>query len=194
LKATVPDTGRIALKKSTTIAGLLFVILLTACASGGNGTGSGKGGGSGKAPAMDGLSLQEAIERSAERIAEDLKAGSRIALIAFESPNDRISEHILEELAGALFDRGVEVADRRNLEHVTGELDFQMSGYVSDESALSIGKFLGARMVITGQLRYLGDAYRFQVNAVNTEDATRGSVIRIDVRNDRAMQNLMATK
>jgi len=167
--------------------------LFAACASTADGKAPAEEGKSG----ITGLTLQDAIERSAERVTADLKAGSRVtqyrvALIAFESPNDRISAHILEELAGALFDRGIEVADRQNLEYVLGELDFQMSGYVSDESALSIGKFLGAQMVITGQLRYLGDTYRFQVNAVNVEDATRGSVSRFDVRNDRAMQNLMA--
>ena len=139
-----------------------------------------------------GLPLDEAIEQAAERIAAGLPSGSRVAVIAFESPNDRVSGHILEEIAGALFDRKIEVADRQSLEHVLGELDFQMSGYVSNESALSIGKFLGAQLVITGQLRYLGDNYRFQVNAVNVEDATRGSVIRLDVRDDRAMRNLMA--
>jgi hypothetical protein len=138
------------------------------------------------------LSLHEAIEQAAEQIASDLPPGSRVAVIAFESSNDSISAHILEEIAGALFDRKIEVADRQSLEHVMAELDFQMSGYVSDESALSIGRFLGAELVITGQLRYLGKTYRFQVNAVNVEDATRGSVIRLDVRNDRAMQNLMS--
>ena len=138
------------------------------------------------------LSLHEAIEQAAERIAADLRPVSRVAVIAFESTNDSVSAHILEEIAGALFDRNIEVADRQSLEHVMAELDFQMSGYVSDESALSIGKFLGAQLVITGQLRYLGDTYRLQVNAVNVEDSTRGSVIRLDVRNDRTMQNLMS--
>ena len=161
-----------------------FLLALAAsCATAGSGAGSEAG---------SGLSLQEAIEQAAERIAADLQPGSRVAVIAFESPNDRISAHILEEIAGALFDRGIEVADRQSLEHVLGELDFQMSGYVSDESALSIGQFLGAELVITGQLRHLGATYRFQVNAVNVEDATQRSVTRLDVRNDSAMQALMA--
>jgi len=168
----------------------VFTLLLAACAS----TAGDKTIATEDKSGNTGLTLQGAIERSAERITADLKAGSRVALIAFESPNDRISGHILEELAGALFDRGIEVADRQNLEYVMGELDFQMSGYVSDESALSIGKFLGAQMVITGQLRDVGDGYRFQVNAVNVEDATRGSVTRLDVRNDHVMQNLMSVK
>jgi hypothetical protein len=42
------------------------------------------------------------------------------------------------------------------------ELNLRMSGDVSDESALSIGKFLGADMVITGQLTELGGPYRWK--------------------------------
>jgi hypothetical protein len=167
---------RLKIKIMTIIA--VTMILFVSCASTGRSDNST-------------LSLHEAIEVAAERITADLTPGSRVAVISFESPSGSVSAHILEEIAGALFDRRIEVADRQNLEHVLSELDFQMSGYVSDESALSIGQFLGAELVITGQLRYLGDVYRFQVNAVNVEDATRGSVIRLDVRNDRTMQNMM---
>ena len=175
-------------KPMTAVFVTLFIFCAAFCAVFIGCAGTPRGG----SETSSGLSLHEAIEQAAERIAADLPTGSRVAVIAFESPNDSVSGHIMEEIAGALFDRKIEVADRQSLEHVMGELNFQMSGYVSDESALSIGKFLGAQLVITGQLRYLGDNYRFQVNAVNVEDATRGSVIRLDVRNDRAMQNLMS--
>ena len=167
--------------KETIVAALIGItIILGSCVSTSN------------TEPPNGLSLHEAIEQAAERIAADLRQGSRVAVVAFESPNDGVSGHILEEIAGALFDRRIEVADRQSLEHVMAELNFQMSGYVSDESALSIGRFLGAELVITGQLRYMGDTYRLQVNAVNVEDATRGNVIRLDVRNDRTMQNIMS--
>ncbi|MDR2783151.1 MAG: hypothetical protein LBB48_04825 [Treponema sp.] len=54
----------------------------------------------------------------------------------------------MDELAGALVDEGIEVADRRNLAFVYKDLGFQMSGDVSDEEAVSIGKFLGAKYVL----------------------------------------------
>ena len=139
----------------------------------------------------NGLSLLEAIEQSAERIAAQLPAKSRVAIVAFESQSDNLSDYIMEEFAGALFDRNIEVADRQNLEYVYKELNFQMSGDVSDETAQSIGKFLGAQLVITGQLRHLGDTYRFMATAIRVEEATRASVPRFDVRNDRAMQNMI---
>jgi tetratricopeptide (TPR) repeat protein len=139
----------------------------------------------------NGLSLAEAIEQSAEKIAADLPDGSRVAFAAWESPNLGLSDYIMEELTGALVDRGMEVADRQNLEYVYRELNFQMSGEVSDESARSIGKFLGADLVITGQLTELGGPYRYRANAIHVENATRDSVTRLDVRGDAAMRRMV---
>jgi tetratricopeptide (TPR) repeat protein len=163
--------------------GIILIIItiayysLYSCASTGSGT--------------DGLSLMDAIEQSAECIADELPAGSRVAIVAFESESDNLSNFIMEELTGALFDRKIEVADRQNLEYVYRELNFQMSGDVSDESAQSIGKFLGAQLVITGQLRNLGSTYRFMVNAIYVEKATPASIPRFTIRNDKDMQSMI---
>jgi hypothetical protein len=42
----------------------------------------------------DGLSLMEAIEQSAEKIAADLPADSRVAFAAWESPSQGLSDYI----------------------------------------------------------------------------------------------------
>jgi len=138
------------------------------------------------------LSLLEAIEQAAQKIAEDLPIGSRVAIVAFESENPNLSDYIMEELTGALFDRNVEVADRQNLEYVNRELGFQMSGDVSDATALSIGKFLGAQLIITGQLIDLGDTYRYRISAIDAEKAVRASVARVSVRNDTEIRRMVA--
>ncbi|MDR1286933.1 MAG: tetratricopeptide repeat protein [Treponema sp.] len=172
--------------KRTTVLSLAVLMVLAACASSGSGKTEETG-----ASERTGLSLQEAIEQSAEKIAADLPAGSRVVIVTFESPNDNLSDYIMEELSGALVDSKIEVADRKNLEYVYRELNFQMSGDVSDESAQSIGKFLGAQMVIVGQLTDVGGSYRFRTSAILVEKATRASIPRFDVRNDRAMQNMV---
>jgi tetratricopeptide (TPR) repeat protein len=144
-----------------------------------------------------GLFLQDAIEQTGEKIAGELPKGSRVAIVAFESVNDNLSDYIMEELTGALFDRGIEVADRQNLEYVYKELNLQMSGDVSDESAKSIGKFLAADMVITGQLLDLDGMYRYRTSAINVETAVRASVTRLNVRSDnetRRMINALANQ
>jgi len=137
-----------------------------------------------------GYNLNDAIEQSADQIAGNLPAGSRVAIVAFESEHDNISDYIMEELTGALFDRNIEVADRQNLEYVFREL--RLSGEVNDESAKTVGKFLAADMVITGQLLNLDSMYRYRTNAINVETAVRASVTRLDVRSDNATQRMLA--
>ncbi|MHC6202294.1 tetratricopeptide repeat protein [Breznakiellaceae bacterium SP9] len=140
---------------------------------------------------MEGFPLDEAIEQSADKIAGDLPSKSRVAIVAFESENDNLSDYIMEELTGALLNRKVEVADRQNLEYVCKEINYQMSGDVSDESAQSIGRQMGAQLVIIGQLIDVADRYRFRVNAIHVERATRDGSSRLDVRNDQRMKNMV---
>jgi len=137
------------------------------------------------------LSLMDAIEQTGKKIAGELPKGSRVAIVAFESTNDNVSDFVMEELTGALFDRAIEVADRQNLEYVYKELNLQMSGNVSDESAKSIGKFLAADMVITGQLLDIGNKYRYRTSVINVETAVRTSVTRLDVKKDTATKRMI---
>jgi tetratricopeptide (TPR) repeat protein/predicted small secreted protein len=140
----------------------------------------------------DDPSLEEAIEQSAADIVVKLPQGARVAVVAFESPHQNLSEYIMDEIEGALASGSLEVADRNNLEYVYKELGFQMSGNVSNESAQSIGKFLGVRYVITGQLVHTGGRYRYRLNGINVETAIHESSTRLDVRNDRRFQELFA--
>ena len=138
----------------------------------------------------NGLSLMEAIEQSAEKTAGVLPQGSRVAVVAFESPNNELSEYIIEEFNGAFKDHGIEVVDRQYLKYVLyvlEELNFQMSGYVSDESIRSIGKFIGADIIVTGQLISLGGIYRFRSSAINVETAVRVSINRFEIKSNDQM-------
>ena len=130
------------------LAAFIIISLLSfySCASTGSGTG---------------LSLHEAIEQSADMIAAELPPGSRVAILAFDSSSDNLSEIIMEELNAALFGRGIEVADRQNLPYVYGEMNFRMSENLSDENAQAIGNFLGASLVISGEL--VGHSFRVRI-------------------------------
>jgi tetratricopeptide (TPR) repeat protein len=159
------------------VLGLVFTVFLSCATTGGSG---------------DGLSLDEAIEQSAAEITAELPEGTRVAIVGFSSEHESLSEYIMDELTGALVDGGLEVADRRNLEYVYKELGFQMSGDVSDESAVSIGKYLGASYVITGQLVNAGGSRRYRLSGINAETAVQESSTRINVSDDRALRNLIA--
>lgn len=138
-------------------------------------------------------SLLYAIDRSAQKMSSELPPGSRVAIVSFSSSSNNLSDYIMEELAGALFDCGIEVADRKNLEYVYQELKFQMSGNVSEETAKFIGKFLGAEFVITGQLTELSGLYRYGTSAIHVEKAIRSSITRFDVMDNEAMRHTVNT-
>jgi len=140
----------------------------------------------------DGLSLLEGIEHSAEQIAEKLPIGSRIVIMAFKSSHDNLSEYLRKELEGAFSDRGFEIAVRgHDLENLRKELGFQMSGEVNDASAKSIGKFLSADIVITGEFTDYGDSYRYRTSAVYVEKAVSPVNTRLTIRNDREIQRVI---
>ncbi|MDR1095275.1 MAG: CsgG/HfaB family protein, partial [Spirochaetaceae bacterium] len=159
---------RMAVVVVCAVAVAVALALSTGCATSGGG---------------DELSLGEAIAQSAAAIADKLPPGTRVAVIAFESPHGNLSGYIMDELVGVLVDGSLEVADRNNLAYVYRELNFQMSGDVNDKSAQSIGKFLGAQYVITGQLVDTGGEYRYRLNGINVETAAHEISARLDVRN-----------
>jgi len=49
------------------------------------------------------------------------------------------------------------------------ELNFQLSGEVSDASALEIGKFLGAQTIVTGAISELADRHRMRIRALDVK-------------------------
>jgi len=157
---------------------LLACIVIFSCASSASG-------------ARDSFSLEEAIEQSATDMTSKLPKGTRVAIAAFDSEHQNVSNYIMDELAGALTGGSLEVTDRRNLTVVYKELGFQMTGDVSDKTAASIGKFLGAQYVITGQLLKTGNHYRYRVSGINVETAVQESSTRLDVLNSRDLQNLI---
>lgn len=112
--------------------------------------------------------------------------------MAFDSESEQLSEYIMEELTGALVNTRMEVADRSNLAYVYKELNFQASGDVSDESAQSIGKFLAAELVVTGELINTGPRYRLRVSSITVETAIRAASTRLNVRKDQNLSSLIA--
>jgi tetratricopeptide (TPR) repeat protein len=140
----------------------------------------------------NGLSLAEAIEQSAAELMAKLPPGTRVAIVSFDTEHKNLSGSIMDERGGALAAGGLEVADRRNLELVYKELNFQMSGDVNDETAVSIGKFLAAEYVISGQLLKAGGSYRYRVSGIKVETAVLEIPVRLDVRNNRALRTLIS--
>jgi hypothetical protein len=63
------------------------------------------------------------------------------------------------------------VTGRLLFSSVRKEMNLQLSGDVSDDSAQEIGKQLGYQAIVTGSPTNLGDTYRFRVKVINVETA-----------------------
>jgi TolB-like protein len=137
------------------------------------------------------LPLKQAVQRAAEHLETCLKTGTTVAVLGFAAPNttEAFSMYVLDELTAALVNRKkLLVLDRKNLDVVRQEQNFGFSGEVDDESAVRIGHFLGAQIVVTGQLNRSGGAYRMVIQAINAET----SVVEASYSSDIAVDDHLA--
>jgi len=142
--------------------------------------------------AQNTVSLDEAVKVGAREIEARLARGSKIAVLNFNSPSQRFSNYVLDELMYELVQGGkLIVVDRANIETIRGELGFQMSGEVSDSSAQSIGHMLGAQSIVSGSIDDLGSHYRLSFRTIAVESAAIQAISRINVQKHDQIAALM---
>jgi TolB-like protein len=112
--------------------------------------------------------IEGAVNRAAEGLIGDLPDGATLAIISISSRDADMAEFVIEELAYLMVDtRKFKVVDRKSLDAIKTEQNFQYSGDVDDDSAVSIGKLLGASIVITGSISGSGSTRRLRTKALN---------------------------
>jgi tetratricopeptide (TPR) repeat protein len=117
---------------------------------------------------------------------------SKVAVLNFSAASVEFSGYVIEELTGILVrNRKLVVVERKNLEVLREEMNFQLSGEVSDESAQAIGKMLGAESIISGSFSFTGINYRFRVRTINVETAEIESLVSLNVKEDVQVSYLL---
>jgi TolB-like protein len=138
------------------------------------------------------MSLDEAVKSAARSVEEALPEGTEVAVLNFASPSETFSNYTIDELTGELVTgKKLTIVDRQNLALITNEMNLQLSGDVSDESAQAIGKLLGAESIISGALTNVGTYYRFRVRVINVETAAIQTQVTLDLRNDEQVAFLL---
>jgi len=139
-----------------------------------------------------GITLDQAIAEAAMIIDERLGLGSRIAMLNFNSPSDRFSLYVLDELTANLIDSGkLTIVDRNEVDLIRNEFEFQLSGEVGDDSIQELGRMLGAQSIVSGSLTEIGGDYRIVIRVLNVQNATVTVQYRSDINNDRRVQALL---
>ena len=114
--------------------------------------------------------IEDAINRTADKMIEGIPNGATVAVLSISSSDSDQAQFIISQLAFLLVSsRKFKVVDRQDLDAVREEVKFQYSGDVDDDSAVSIGKNLGASIVITGRVIGSGASKFLSTQALDVE-------------------------
>ena len=123
--------------------------------------------------------IEKAIYTVSDDLINDLPANSKIAVINISSNNRDTSALVVDELEYHLVSaKKFTIVDRRTLDTIRAEQNFQMSGDVSDASAVSIGQMIGANIVITGSITGTGTNQRLSIKALDVKTAQIVTMVR----------------
>jgi hypothetical protein len=103
-------------------------------------------------------------------LTEHIPLRSRLAVVGITASNPNESTFYLDELTYQLVNtRSYIVVDRSDIDKVLSEQNFQMSGYLDDDTFVSIGKFIGATVVVSGNISSTGSQKRLVVKAIDVQ-------------------------
>ena len=123
--------------------------------------------------------LEAALNRAAVTLIDEIPSNAIIAILNVSSNDQNMAAYALDELEFILIQaRRFEIVDRRQLEQIRAEQNFQLSGDVSDDSAVSIGYMLGAAIVITGDISSFGQAMRLSLRVIDVRTARVLTIVR----------------
>jgi hypothetical protein len=129
------------------------------------------GGGSNIISGKKNSGIEGAVERASEQTLKNVPAKSKIALVYITAQDKGTTEYVVGELEFIWVNAGYFITDRSQLDRLRREQNFQMSGEVDDETAVSIGKFSGADIIVTGRIDGEGDLRRLRLRALDTQTA-----------------------
>jgi len=129
-------------------------------------------------PAIGGLTgLDHALDAAIAEIEAKLPKGTAVVAAAISAPDRDTGLFISDELSGR-FNSLVTLAREVALQAVESEQQFQMTGLVSDASAVGIGHYLGAQAVVSGELRPYAGFTQFRLRVVDVKRLRKLSSIR----------------
>jgi hypothetical protein len=116
--------------------------------------------------------IDGAITNTSRDLIYDLPERSTVAVLNVSSNNRDLSAYVVDELEYQLVTaKKFTIVDRKTLDTIRTEQNFQMSGEVSDASAVSIGQILGASIVITGTITGTDSSQRLSLKALDVKTA-----------------------
>jgi len=113
--------------------------------------------------------MVSAIENAVDQAFVGINKNSRITVIHIQASTSDLTTFITSELIHLLVTRGYNVVDRVDIDIIKFEQELQYSGDVDDNTAVSLGKFIGADLVVTGAVTSIETLRRLGLKVIETE-------------------------
>lgn len=120
------------------------------------------------------VSLDSALKNGVSYLRSRVPQNTRVSILNIESDSPELSGYVLKNLSTALVNDGyftVIERDAAGLSSLDGEMNYQLSGAVSDETSLFLGRQLGAEIILLGGMNPSGQGYRLDLKALQVETA-----------------------
>lgn len=142
-----------------------------------------------------GVTIDNALKQAAEKFSSSLKNRTTVAILGISSSYNELSEYMIGELTTDIVQlRKLQVVTRANLDVIKKEMNFQLSGEVSDETMQQLGAKTGAQTVISGSFKPLGTLYVLDIQAFDVTTATIQDTYRVNVVSDETLELLTKKK
>jgi len=149
------------------------------------------------AHSQDKTHLDKAIQEILDYLDTRLPAHSVVAVLNIKSDNQALSNIIIDKLVNAIIDgKNFSPIDREHIAFIQKELQFHLSGDVSDETAQAIGKILGAQTIISGEVIPINNkllqttTYQLAIKAISVETAALQGNINKNIQNDKEIKTI----
>lgn len=142
--------------------------------------------------ALSAVDIETALQQTAEQFSTTIKRGTTIAIVGISSESAELSNFMLDDLTMRFVQtKKLTVANRANLDAIKSEMNFQLSGEVSDDSIQQLGAMIGANVVIHGKLISIGSSYSLTMQALDVSSAEVVDMCRFTVEPDETLGSLL---
>ncbi len=120
---------------------------------------------------------------------------TKIAIIEFSDIQGNITNlgrYLAEELTTRLYRTGkFEVVERQLMNKLIKEQELGISGFIDDNTAVSLGQILGVDAIASGSITDLGKSIKVNARLISTESGKVFSVASIEIPKDETIRMLL---
>ncbi len=139
-------------------------------------------------------SYDDCVDEVVSLFVSALGKSTSVAFLSMESDSDSFNERFMADVEEGLINSDCVVVNRRNIDSLIQELEFQTNGLVDDEHAVSIGHMVGAEMVISGTAKNMVTSYRVELSLIDVETALTKRHLSFDIDYDQNLRNIIKGK